>query len=181
MKVGYIRVSTVLQNTARQLDGISLDKVFEEKESGKNTDRPELKACKSYCREGDILFVHSIDRMARNLVDLRNMIKELTGKGVEVHFVKEHLIFTGKESPMSTLLLNMMGSFAEFERAMMLERTQEGIAKAKAAGKYKGRKPSLNQDQIVKLRERLEQGISKSKAAREFCISRQTIYKTLRD
>lgn len=176
MKVGYIRVSTSLQNTARQLEGIILDKSFEEKESGKSIDRPELKACISYCREGDTLFVHSIDRMARNLVDLRNLVKQLNGKGVEVHFVKEQLIFTGKENPMSTLLLNMMGSFAEFERAMMLERTMEGVAKAKASGKYKGRKPSLNEEQKSQLLERLNQGVSKSKLGRDFGISRQTIY-----
>lgn len=179
MKVGYIRVSTAIQNTARQLDGIMLDKSFEEKVSGKSSDRPELKACLAYCREGDVLFVHSIDRMARNLVDLRNLVKQLTAKGVEIHFVKEQLTFTGKENPMSTLLLNMMGSFAEFERAMMLERTMEGVAKAKAAGKYKGRKPSLNEQKVSILKEKLSQGVSKSKIARDLGVSRETIYNYL--
>ena len=181
MKVGYIRVSTIVQNTARQLDGIMLDKVFEEKLSGKSTERPELQACLAYCREGDTLFVHSIDRMARNLVDLRKLVTALTQKGVEVHFVKEQMTFTGKDTPMGTLLLNMMGAFAEFERAMMLERTLEGVAKAKAEGKYKGRKPSLSAEQMKQIKERLQQGVSKSKVARDFKVSRTTIYQCLKD
>lgn len=176
MKVGYVRVSTVLQNTARQLDGVMLDKVFEEKLSGKNTERPELQACLAYCREGDTLFVHSIDRMARNLIDLRRLITGLTKKGVEVHFVKEQLTFTGRESPMSTLLLNMMGSFAEFERAMMLERSMEGLAKAKSEGRLKGGTKCLKPEQFEKIKAKLEQGVSKAKVARDFGVSRVTIY-----
>jgi DNA invertase Pin-like site-specific DNA recombinase len=181
VKVGYIRVSSVLQNTARQLDGIHLDKTFEEKQSAKNTDRPQLQACLAYCREGDTLFVHSIDRIARNVMDLRKLVSSLNAKGVEVHFVKEQLTFTGKDSPMSNLLLTMMGAFAEFERAIMLERTMEGIAKAKAAGKYKGRKPSLNAEQVKVIKERLQQGVSKAKVSRDFGVSRQTIYQYIKE
>jgi len=181
VKIGYIRVSTIEQNTARQLDGMVLDKVFTEKLSGKSTNREQLQACLAYCREGDELYVHSIDRMARNLVDLRKIIEGLNTKKVSVHFVKENLIFSGKENAMGMLLLNVMGAFAEFERALMLERTMEGVAKAKAEGKYKGRKPSLNEEQVKSLKERLKLGISKSKVSREFNISRDTVYNYLGD
>lgn len=179
MKVGYIRVSTVMQNTARQLDGIVLDKSFEDKQSAKNTERPQLQACLAYCREGDTLFVHSIDRIARNLVDLRKIVEDQNAKGVEVHFVKENLVFGGNENSMGKLMLNIMGAFAEFELALNRERTMEGVVKAKAAGKYKGRMPSLNIEQAKQMKIRLQQGISKSKVAREFGIARETVYNYL--
>ena len=146
-RVGYLRVSTVDQNTDRQLDGIALDKVFTDKTSGKDTNRPELTRALEYVREGDTLVVHSMDRLARNLEDLRRIVREFTGKGVRVEFVKESLTFTGEDSAMNTLLLSMLGAVAEFERSIILERQREGIAIAKAAGKYKGRKAALSQDQ----------------------------------
>lgn len=176
MKVGYVRVSTTQQNTARQLDGIMLDKTFEEKQSAKTADRPQLQACLAYCREGDTLFVHSIDRIARNLVDLRKIVEGLNEKSVEIHFVKENLTFGGQENSMGKLMLNIMGSFAEFELALNRERTMEGVAKAKAAGKYKGRVPALNTEQAKQMKTRLQQGVSKAKVAREFGISRETVY-----
>jgi DNA invertase Pin-like site-specific DNA recombinase len=127
-KIGYKRVSTIDQNTARQLDGVSLDKLFEDKASGKDTNRPELQAALSYCREGDTLVVHSMDRLARSLVDLRGMVTKLTGRGVAVEFVKENLRFNGDDSPMAILLLSLLGAVAEFERSLILERQREGIA-----------------------------------------------------
>src|ERR1035438_661616 len=143
-RVGYKRVSTIDQNSARQLDGIKIDKLFVDAASGKNTQRPQLQAALNYCREADTLVVHSMDRLARSLVDLRNLVTEFTGRGVAIEFVKENLRFTGDDSPLSLLLLSMIGAVAEFERAMILERQREGITLARAAGKYKGRKPSLN-------------------------------------
>jgi DNA invertase Pin-like site-specific DNA recombinase len=175
-RVGYLRVSTVDQNTERQLDGIALDKVFTDKASGKDTNRPELTRALEYVREGDILVVHSMDRLARNLEDLRRIVRELTGRGVRVEFVKESLTFTGEDSAMNTLLLSMLGAVAEFERSMILERQREGIAIAKAAGKYKGRQPALTAAQAGELRQRLAAGEGVSALAREYGVTRQTVY-----
>ena len=115
MRVGYIRVSTITQNTERQLDGVLVEKVFVDHASGKSMERPKLQECLSFVREGDVLVVHSMDRLARNLIDLRQMVENLNSKGVAVEFVKENLIFNGQDTPMSKLLLSMMGAFAEFE------------------------------------------------------------------
>jgi DNA invertase Pin-like site-specific DNA recombinase len=175
-RVGYQRVSTVDQNTARQLDGVEVDKTFTDKASGKDTNRPELARALDYVREGDTLVVHSMDRLARNLEDLRRVVRELTGKGVRVEFVKESLTFTGEDSAMGTLLLSMLGAVAEFERSMILERQREGIAIAKAAGKYKGRQPALTPEKAEELRSRLAAGESVSALAREFGVARQTVY-----
>lgn len=175
-RVGYRRVSTVDQNTERQLDGVELDKVFTDKASGKDTQRPQLAACLDYVREGDTLVVHSMDRLARNLEDLRRLVRELAGQGIRVKFVKENLTFAGDDSPMSTLLLSMLGAVAEFERSMILERQREGIALAKAAGKYKGRKAALTPEQVRELRGRLAAGESVTSLAKDFGISRQTVY-----
>ena len=179
-KVGYKRVSTTDQNTARQLDGLALDKAFEDKASGKDTLRPQLQAALAYCREGDTLVVHSMDRLARSLIDLRKMVADLTARGIAVEFVKENLRFTGDDSPMAILLLSMLGAVAEFERALILERQREGIAIAKAAGKYRGRRPVLNCDKVEQLRIRIAAGERKMALAREFGISRETLYAYLR-
>lgn len=175
-RVGYQRVSSVDQNTDRQLDGVNLDKVFTDKASGKDTQRPQLAACLDYVRDGDTLVVHSMDRLARNLEDLRRLVRELTRQGVKVEFVKENLIFAGDDSPMNTLLLSMLGAVAEFERSMILERQREGIALAKAAGKYRGRKAALTDHQADELRARLAAGESVTALAKDFGISRQTVY-----
>lgn len=165
-----------MQNTARQLDGVQLDKVFEDRASGKDTQRPQLEACLAHLREGDTLHVHSMDRLARNVDDLRRMVKDLTGRGVVVRFHKEGLNFTGEDSPMANLLLSMLGAVAEFERALILERQLEGIALAKSQGVYKGRKPSLSPERADELRARAAAGERKSQLAREFNISRDTVY-----
>lgn len=177
--VGYIRVSTVDQNTERQLDGIKLDKVFTDKASGKDTKRPQLKAALDYVRDGDKLVVHSLDRLARNLVDLRNIVSDLTARDVIVEFIKEKLTFTSEDNAMSNLLLSVMGAFAEFERSLIRERQREGIALAKRAGKYKGRKKALNPERVADLRKRVSAGETKAVVAREFGISRETLYKYL--
>src|SRR6185437_7118784 len=135
-RIGYIRVSSVDQNTARQLDGIDLDRTFTDKASAKDANRPKLQECLRFLRDGDTLYVHSMDRLARNLIDLRQMVEDLTARGVAVEFVKERLSFTADASPMAKLLLNMMGAFAEFERELIRERQREGIALARAAGKF---------------------------------------------
>ena len=130
-RIGYIRVSTLDQQTERQLDGIALDQTFTDKASGKDTKRPQLELMLRFARRGDTVVVHSMDRLARNLDDLRRIVHTLTGKGVRIEFVKEQLTFTGEDSPMSNLLLSVMGAFAQFERELIRERQREGIAIAK--------------------------------------------------
>jgi len=180
MRVGYIRVSSFDQNTDRQLDKMALDKVFTDKVSGKSKDRPELKAMLEFVREGDEIVVHSMDRLARNLDDLRSLVKSLTQRGVKIEFVKENLIFTAENSPMSNLLLSVMGAFAEFERDLIRERQREGIALAKHRGVYKGRKKSLNEEQIVELR-LMAVTEKKTVVAKAFGICRHSVYEYLKD
>ncbi|WP_455645649.1 recombinase family protein [Nocardia fluminea] len=180
MRVGYVRVSTLDQNTIRQLDGIDVERTFVDKASGKDATRPALEEMLGFVRVGDTVVVHSMDRLARNLDDLRGLVRTLTAKGVRVEFVKESLTFTGENTPMATLLLSMMGAFAEFERSLILERQREGIAAAKARGAYKGRKPALAAEQIAQLRDRAAAGEPKSKLATDFGISRETVYAYLR-
>ncbi len=178
--VGYVRVSSLDQNTARQLDGVQLDKVFTDKASGKDTNRPQLQAALDYLREGDKLIVHSLDRLARNLDDLRKIVYSLTSKGVVVEFVKENLTFTTDDSAMSRLLLSVMGAFSEFERSLIKERQREGITLAKDRGVYKGRKPSLSDERVAEVRQRVADGECKAALAREYRISRETLYQYLR-
>ena len=178
-RVGYVRVSTSDQNPGRQLDGIELDRVFTDRVSGKTAIRPQLSALLQFVRDGDTVVVHSMDRLARNLDDLRRLVRELTGRGVAVQFVKEQLTFSGGDEPMATLLLSVLGAFAEFERSLIRERQLEGIALAKARGAYKGRKPALTAAQVETLRVRVAQGERKAVLAREFHVSRQTLYQYL--
>jgi DNA invertase Pin-like site-specific DNA recombinase len=179
-RIGYIRVSTLDQHVERQLEGIEVAKTFIDKASGKDTKRPQLEILMSFVRTGDTVVVHSMDRLARNLDDLRRIVQTLTGRGVCIEFVKEHLSFTGEDSPMASLMLSVMGAFAEFERTLIHERQREGIALAKKRGAYKGRKKSLSQAEVAKLRQRLTTGMSKAQVAREAGISRQTLYQYLR-
>lgn len=111
-RVGYVRVSSLDQNEGRQLDGIQVDKIFTDKASGKDVKRAQLNAALDYLREGDVLIVHSMDRLARNLDDLRKIVLTLTARGVVVEFVKEQLAFTGDDCAMSQLLLSVMGAFS---------------------------------------------------------------------
>lgn len=180
-QIGYIRVSSTDQNTARQLDGFHLDKIFTDKCSGKDTSRPQLVACLDYLRDGDTLHVHSIDRLARNLQDLLRIIESLNQRDVSVSFHKEGLTFSaGKaEDPFQKLQLQIIGAVAQFERAMIRERQREGIAIAKAAGKYKGRKPSFTPEQAELARKMVADGQSKTEVAAYFGVSRTTLYKAL--
>ncbi|WP_425394829.1 recombinase family protein [Acinetobacter baumannii] len=150
-RIGYIRVSTFDQNPERQLEGVKVDRAFSDKASGKDVKRPQLEALISFARTGDTVVVHSMDRLARNLDDLRRIVQTLTQRGVHIEFVKEHLSFTGEDSPMANLMLSVMGAFAEFERALIRERQREGIALAKQRGAYRGRKKSLSSERIAEL------------------------------
>ncbi|MGV6817748.1 MAG: recombinase family protein [Thiotrichales bacterium] len=177
--IGYVRVSSVSQNTARQLDGVALDKVFEEKVSGRDINRPQLQACLDWAREGDVLHVHSIDRLARNLLDLEKIVTQLNDKGVSVCFHKESLTFSGGDDPMQKLMRQVFGAFAEFTRAMIRENQREGIAKAKAEGKQIGAKKKLNESQIKEIMQKIASGTPKSTLAKEYGVSRQTLYSAL--
>jgi DNA invertase Pin-like site-specific DNA recombinase len=154
-----------------------LDKRFVDKASGKDIKRPQLQAALDYLRDGDVLVVHSMDRLARNLDDLHKIVLGLTERGVVVEFAKEHLRFTSEDNAMSKLLLSVMGAFAEFERSLIRERQREGITLAKKAGVYKGgRKPSLTPERITQLRARVAASEKKAALARKFGISRKTLY-----
>ena len=179
-RIGYIRVSTFDQNPERQLESIQVDRTFTDKASGKDVKRPQLDALMSFARTGDTVVVHSMDRLARNLDDLRRIVQTLTERSVHIEFIKEHLCFTGEDSPMANLMLSVMGAFAEFERSLIKERQREGIALAKQRGAYRGRKKSLSDQEIAGLRQRVAAGEKKTSLAREFGISRETLYQYLR-
>lgn len=181
--VGYIRVSTNEQNTGRQtaqLKGQNLDVTFTDHSSGKSMERPELEKMLAHVRAGDTIIVPSMDRLARNVRDLRTLVDGLTDRGVVVKFLKENLTFTGEANSVAKLMLNIMGAVAEFERELLLERQRDGIAVAKADGKYRGGKFKLKDAQVVELRKRSDKGENKAALAREFKISRQTLYDYLK-
>lgn len=179
-RLGYVRVSTLDQNEQRQLEGHALDQVFTDRASGKDTQRPKLEELIRFARAGDTVLVHSMDRLARNLDDLRSVVQTMTGKGVRVEFVKESLVFTGEDSPMANLMLSVMGAFAEFERSLIQERQREGISLAKTRGVYKGRKRALGPEKVAELAARAAAGIPKAQLAREYGLSRETVYQYLR-
>lgn len=179
--VGYIRVSTVGQNVARQLDGLTFDQVFTDKCSGSTADRPALAAMLAHVRAGDTVLVHEISRLARNTADLLHLVKLLTGRGVTVKFTKEGLTFTGEaDNAMNQMLLTMLGAVASFELALINERRIEGQTKARAAGKHMGRTAKLTAAQIVTIHQKAADGESKTDLAAEFGVSRATLYAALR-
>ena len=175
-RIGYVRVSSEGQNNERQLDGVALDMTFSEKASGKNTDRPQLMAMLTHARKGDVIFVHSMDRLSRSLSDLEAIVTGLTKRGVTVTFKHPAMTFTGEDSPMSMLMLQMLGAVGQFERALIRERQMEGIAIAKTKGIYKGRKPALDDAGVAKLKQMAAQGLAKVEIAKTFGISRASVY-----
>ena len=186
MLIGYVRVSSLDQNPERQLEelkGLQVEKIFVDKQSGKDTERLELQKMLAFVREGDVLVVYSLDRLSRNLADLLTMVQNLTDRGVSVRFINERLDFdAGKEaSPVAKLMLSMVGAFAEFERSMIKRRQAEGIALAKARGVYKGRQRSVTDAQIKEIRSMMEMGVPLSSAVRKVGISRTTAYKYLKN
>ncbi len=179
---GYIRVSTEAQNTARQEEALALrnlDKIFIDKASGKDTERPQLTAALSHLREGDTFIIYSMDRLSRSLSDLTSLVKGLTSKGVKVQFIKESLSFTGENNALANLMLGIMGSLAEWERSVIRERQLQGIAIAKAAGVYKGRKKALSSNEHEEVKRLSAAGESKSVIAKRYGISRPTLYSYL--
>jgi len=181
--IGYIRVSSSDQNTSRQLSDIHLDKVFEDHLSGNCRNRPGLDACLEYLREGDTLHVHSIDRLARNLLHLQQLVDSLTTRGVTIVFHKENMRFSpggqGNADPMSRLMMQMLGAFAEFERSLIRERQREGIAAAKSSGKLLGRPKRVSDEVIEQVRRDVEIGIPLARIAKKIGVPRTTLHSRL--
>ena len=185
IKIGYVRVSTAEQNTDRQLDGLQLTVTFTDKASGKDADRPQLQAMLAgNWHKGSTVYVHSMDRLARSLTDLLQIVEQLTQRGINVHFVKEAKIFRGGETsdPMDKLMLSMLGAVAEYERTLIRERQREGIAKAKLRGVYRGRpRKNTDNERIVHIvAEATALGANKTHIAAKHGISRDTLYKYLK-
>lgn len=173
--IGYARVSSADQNPARQLEALAgVDRTYTDRASGKNTDRPALAELLRYVREGDTVRVKSPDRLARSTTDLLALVKQLRDEGVEVEFTDNPELNT--DTPQGELMLTVLAAVAQFERATARERQAEGIALAKAKGKYRGRKPALSAAQNDAAVERLACGEKVSALAREYGVSRQTIY-----
>lgn len=182
-KIGYARVSSDDQNLARQLEQLkshNLDKVFTDHVSGKNVERPGFRQMMDYARDGDIIYVVSMDRFARNLNDLLSATKDLQDRGIAIHFLKENIYLSpeGETSSMSKLILSIMGAVAEFERSLIRERQKEGIRLAVKRGVYKGRVP-VDARIIAEAKELIDQGVSKTKTCKKLNISRTTLYKYL--
>lgn len=180
--IGYVRVSSEQQNLARQLESIGeVDRLFQDKVSGgSRAARVGLAECLRYIRDGDTVRVASMDRLARSLADLQQIVDEILQKGASVHFVKEGQTYSpSTEDSMSRLLLQILGAFAEFERNLIRERQAEGIAIAKKAGKYKGRSPALTPSQLTQAQKQLALGVPKARIARELGVNRSTLYRAL--
>ena len=182
MKVGYVRCSTVEQNEARQLrmmEEQGAEKVFTDKASGKNTDRPAFREVMDYVREGDIVVVESISSIARNTRDLLGIVAELTENGVEFVSLKEQIDTT---TPTGKFMLTVFGALAELERENILERQREGIAIAKEQGKYKGRKPlDVDEEQLAAVCARWRAGeITATAAMKEMGMKPNTFYRRVK-
>lgn len=180
--VGYVRVSSEQQNLARQLESIGkVDRLFQDKVSGgSRAARSGLAECLRYIRDGDTVRVASMDRLARSLVDLQQIVDEILQNGASVHFVKEGQTYSpSTDDSMSRLLLQILGAFAEFERNLIRERQAEGIAIAKKQGKYRGRTRRLAPQQLEEVQRKIALGIPKSRIAAELGVSRSTIYRAI--
>ena len=182
MEVGYIRVSTEEQNTARQsalMDARGIKKRFEEKESGKNAEREQLQAMLAYVREGDTVVTESISRIARNTRDLLSIVEKLTDKGVEFVSLKESIDTT---TPQGRFMLTVFGAMAELDRETILQRQKEGIAIAKAEGKYQGRKPiEIDQDEFKAICKSWRAGeLTGVEAANRAGLKKNTFYRRVK-
>lgn len=181
--IGYIRVSTTEQNTARQLDGVPYDRLFTDKISGitKTENRPEFAKLVNYIREGDVVLVHSLDRLSRRLDYLISAVDQITEKGATIKFLKENLIFNpAGTDPMNKLIFHIFGALAEWQREGIKEAQREGIAKAKERGAYKGRVKALNPKQVKQLKLDAQNKIPKDKLCEDYNISIATLYRYLR-
>jgi len=181
-RIGYVRVSTVEQNPDRQLEGTPLDKKFIDYASGAHMSRPQLDLMLQFVREDDVVFVHSMDRLARNIRHLRSVIDEIVSKSASIVFIKENLTFDKNKSPINDLMLMIMGSVAEFELARIHERQREGIKLAKKNGKYTGAKRKLDATKVELLKHRLATTRDTMvKIAKDFGVHRATLYQYMKE
>lgn len=181
MNIAYIRVSTVEQNEARQIEAMKrfrIDKVYQEKVSAKNTDRPKLQEMLNYAREGDTIYVSDFSRLARSTKDLLELVELLESKGIQLVSIKENI---DTSTATGRLMLKMISAINDFERENMLERQREGIAIAKAEGKYKGRKEVSIPDFDKHYQRYMNREVSKSQLAKELGISRPTLDKLIKE
>ena len=177
MMFNYKRVSTVIQNTERQLQDVPCDRLYEDKLSGKDTNRPEFQTMMNNLRFGDVINVHSLDRVGRNTKDILEIVQQVKDKGCVIHFHKENLKFDGTKTDMySELLLTLLAGFSAFERNIILERQREGIAIAKEKGVYKGRKSKLTKEQINTMKMDFENGLAKTEIAKKYGVTRAYVY-----
>ena len=182
MIFNYIRVSTILQNTERQLLDVPCNRVYEDKLSGKDTNRPQFQLMMSNLRSDDVVNVHSLDRVGRNTKDILEIVETIKSIGATIHFHKENLKFDGSKSDLySDLMLTILSGFATFERNIILERQREGIEIAKQKGKYKGGKQKFDVEQKNRIKELVEEGVSISSVCRTMNCSRPTIYKVINE
>ena len=182
MIFNYLRVSTILQNTERQLNDVPCDRVYEDKLSGKDTNRPQFQLMMSNLRPFDVVNVHSLDRVGRNTKDILEIVETIKEIGATIHFHKENLTFDGSKSDLySDLMLTILSGFATFERNIILERQREGIEIAKQKGKYKGGKQKFDVEQKNRIKELVEEGVSISSVCRTMNCSRPTIYKVINE
>lgn len=177
MIFNYLRVSTVVQNTERQLQDVPCDRLYEDKLSGKDKNRPEFQSMMNNLRSGDVINVHSLDRVGRNTKDILEIVQQIKDKGCLIHFHKENLKFDGTKTDMySELLLTILAGFSEFERNIILERQREGIAIAKEKGVYKGRKSKLTKEQVNTMKIDFENGLAKTEIAKKYGVTRAYVY-----
>lgn len=180
VKIGYIRVSTLEQNTMRQealMEALGVDEVYIDRMSGKNTNRPELQKMMEYVRKGDTVIVESISRFARNTRDLLELVEQLTAKGVEFVSKKEAIDTT---TPTGKFMLTVFGAVAELEREYILQRQREGIAIAREQGKYKGRKPIVAQEFEQVTAKWRSGAITATEAMRTLHVSKSTFYRRIK-
>jgi DNA invertase Pin-like site-specific DNA recombinase len=177
MIFNYLRVSTILQNTERQLVDVVCDRLYEDKLSGKDTNRPQFQLMMNNLRSGDVINVHSLDRVGRCTKDILEIVQEVKDKGCQIYFHKENLKFDGTKSDLySDLMLTILAGFSEFERNIILERQREGIAIAKAKGVYKGRKKKLTDEQLEDMKMDFNAGLAKTEIAEKYGITRAYVY-----
>jgi DNA invertase Pin-like site-specific DNA recombinase len=177
--IGYARVSSVGQSLEIQQGKLKhCDKLFEEKRSDTTDKRPRLKACLEYVREGDILVVTRLDRLARSTLHLCQIAEELKRKGVDLQVLDQQISTTDATG---RLLFNMLGAIAQFETEIRSERQMDGIERAKARGVAFGRHKTLTPQQITNLQANRQQGTTIRCLTKEFSISKATVYRYLRD
>ena len=180
MIFNYKRVSTTDQNTERQLLDVPCDRAYVEKISGKDINRPQLRAMLLNLRAKDVLNVDSMDRLARNTKDLLNLVEEITSKGAKIIFHKENLTFApNQQDPYQKMMMTMLGAVAELERNLILERQREGIALAKLHGKYKGGQPKLTAQQVEEIKTLVNNRTPITQIAKQYGVSRRTVYNYL--